>query len=384
MTEEVEVDIETGADTPAEEAPAADAPAPEAGVQATVQEVPEPEPVKLVIATVTKPSRESLVGLGVVDRPGLLGKTVPVINTIKEGSLCAGSDLEVGMHLYSINGVACKGRDDATAMLKVCEGSITIKAGPPGLIWATVVKESADQKVGLHMERHKNSRRVIVGSVKGLFAETELKDGMTIVQINEQDIEGRPMSEVLAMVTEAEGKITVMAQAPQDLSEKILGHPPPEGLGGGQWGSTSYVGAQTGAFAIISLITVVGWAIILLLLPSDWMDVYMVDGKLYTPSGEFFKSATKHNFEVRKSEHCTEKVKGVWGTTTYLGPKTWSCAIMATPTFFIGTVFILLLLPMDERDVYLANGNLYSPSGKFLKTATNRNFTLRKSQHLQH
>ena len=142
------------------------------------------------------------------------------------------------------------------------------------------------------------------------------------------------------------------------------------------------MGPQTGAFAIAAIITIVGWIPILLLLPSDEIDVYRVGGKLYTSNGEFYKSATKHNFEVRKSEHMTEKVDGTWGTTTYIGPKTWSLAIISIPTI-IGFFLVLLFFPIDERDVYLANGNLYSAEGFFLKTASKHNFSLRKSQHLQ-
>jgi hypothetical protein len=209
----------------------------EVGAMPTIQMPPMPN---LVTVTVTKSTREAMAGLGVVDKPGSYGKTVPVISSIKEGSLCAGTPLAVGMHLYSINGVPCKGRDDATAMMKVSEGSITIKAGPPGLVWATVAKPSVDAKVGLHMERHKSSQKIVVTSVKGLFATTELKDGMTILQINDVDVSTKPMSEVLAMVSEAEGKISILAQAPQDLTMvKFMSHPPPEGLADGVWGTTT-------------------------------------------------------------------------------------------------------------------------------------------------
>lgn len=237
---------------------------------------------KLVTVTIHKSSRDALVGLGVVDRPGNYGTTVPVINSIKEGSLCAGTALEEGMHLYRINGVTCKGKEDSTAMMKVSEGSIVIVAGPPGLVWATVVKPEKATKVGLHMERYKTSHKVVVGSVKGLFAATPLKEGMTILQINEQDISAMAMNEILDLVAEAEGKLTVLAQAPLDISKKPMGHPPPEGLAGGEWGSTTFVGPITAALAIAALPTVIGWIIILLFLPCDRTDVYKVNGKLYS------------------------------------------------------------------------------------------------------
>lgn len=350
----------------------------EAGTRPDVTAMP-----KLVTVTISKPNRDALVGLGVVDRPGNLGKMVPVINSIKEGSLCAGTSLEEGMHLYKINGVLAKGKDDATAMLKVSEGSISIMAGPPGLVWATISKPSKDSKVGLHMERYKSSQKVIVGSVTGLFAATPLKAGMTIFQINDTDVTPLAMNEVLDIVSEAEGKVTILAQAPQDITTaKPLGHPPPEGLAGGEWGTTTFVGPQTAALAIASIPSIIGWIIILLFAPSDQTDVYKVNGKLYTPNGEFYKTATTKNFEVRKSEHMTEKVKGMWGTTTYIGPLTWSLALCSIWTI-VGAPLVLLFLPSDERDVYLSDGKLYTPNGFFFKTATDKNFKLRKSQHLQ-
>lgn len=353
-----------------------------------------------------------MVGLGVMDKPGTYGKTVPVISTIKEGSLVAGTPLSVGMHLYSINGVPTKGRDDATAMMKVSEGSIDIVAGPPGLVFATVTKATKDAKVGLHIERYKSSQKVFVGSVKGLFAQTDLKEGMTILKINGADVTSLPMAEVLSKISDVEGKVTILAQAPFDFSKKLMGHPPPEGLAGGEWGTTSYVGSQTAGLAIAAIPTVIGWAIILLIAPSDYTDVYKVGGNLYTPNGkysmpgvvdfwsasagfpwaswlgssrranfhfvackklatistldsfftgEFFKNATSHNFEVRKSEHITEKVNGVWGTTTYVGPLTWSLAIISIFTV-IGPILILLFFPLDERDIYFDKGNLYTAS----------------------
>lgn len=340
-----------------------------------------PAMARLVTVTINKPSRDSSVGLGVVERPGNYGKMVPVINSIKEGSLCAGTALEEGMTLYRINGVTCNGKEDATAMMKVSEGSIVIVAGPPGLIWATVTKPSKETKVGLHMERYKTSHKVVVGSVKGLFAETPLKQGMTILQINEQDISTMAMNEVLDLVAECEGKLTILAQAPLDISKKVLGHPPPEGLGGGEWGSTTFIGPLTAALAIAALPTVIGWLIILLFIPCDRTDVYKCNGKLYTPNGQFYKSATARNFQIRHSEHVTEPIKGTWGTTTYVGPLTWAVTIIAAPTV-IGALLILLFLPLDERDIYFHDGKLYTPDGYFFKTATNKNFKLRKSAHL--
>ena len=80
-------------------------------------------------------------------------------------------------------------------------------------------------------------------------------------------------------------------------------HPDPPGRSGGAWGTTTYVGPLTYALALASVPSLIGWIIILLFLPLDQRDVYKVGGSLYTPDGEFYKTASEHNFEVRKSEH---------------------------------------------------------------------------------
>jgi hypothetical protein len=89
---------------------------------------------------------------------------------------------------------------------------------------------------------------------------------------------------------------------------KMTGLLPPTGCSkGGQWGTTTFVGPLTWAVAIASIPTIIGWIIILLFCPLDQRDVYKVGGKLYTADGAFYKSASEHNFEIRKSAHISNK-----------------------------------------------------------------------------
>lgn len=59
---------------------------------------------------------------------------------------------------------------------------------------------------------------------------------------------------------------------------------------------------------------------------------------------------------------------------------TWSVAIASIPTI-IGPFIILLFCPLDQREVYKMNNKLYEPNGTLYKAATERNFTIRKSEH---
>ena len=131
----------------------------------------------------------------------------------------------------------------------------------------------------------------------------------------------------------------------------------------------------------------IGWIFILLLCPCDRIDVYALNGKLYLPNGEFYKSQSSRNFEIRKSEHLQQALSlkkgntGHWGTTSYIGPLSAAIAIVAIPTI-IGAPILLLFFPMDQRDVYCCNGALYKPNGDFYKSATVHNFTITQSKHV--
>mmetsp|Transcript_36461 Transcript_36461/g.88311 ORF Transcript_36461/g.88311 Transcript_36461/m.88311 type:complete len:369 (+) Transcript_36461:108-1214(+) len=160
----------------------------------------------------------------------------------------------------------------------------------------------------------------------------------------------------------------------------------PEGLSGGTWGTTTYVGPLTFSLALAALPTIIGSIVILLFCPLDQEEVYNVDDKLYLPSGELFKAATKSNFFVRKSEHTTGTPKGMtggeWGTTTYVGPLTFSFAFVGLLSG-VGWIVILLLLPLDSEEVYKTDEKLYLPDGELYKAASSHNFYKKNSKHVQ-
>lgn len=167
--------------------------------------------------------------------------------------------------------------------------------------------------------------------------------------------------------------------------------PPPSGVAeGGIWGTTTYVGPKTFAFAIAAIPTVISPFIILLFCPLDSIDVYKLDDKLYTADGKLYKAATPHNFAIQKSEHvpsgvppgCSPNTSGAWGTTQHVGPLTWSAALVALPTI-LGSILILLFMPLDNDDVYRDGNVLYLANGTKFKAASDNNFDVRKSVHTE-
>ncbi|KAL3940034.1 MAG: hypothetical protein SGBAC_005337 [Bacillariaceae sp.] len=159
----------------------------------------------------------------------------------------------------------------------------------------------------------------------------------------------------------------------------------PEGLDGGTWGTTTYVGPLTLSLALAALPTVVGSIIVLLFCPVDQEEVYSLNDKLYLPSGKLFKAASKKNFFVRKSEHTTGTPKGMadgeWGTTTYVGPLTYALALVSVLSV-VGWIVILVVLPLDSEEVYKMDDKLYLPDGELYKAASSQNFTKKNSKHV--
>jgi hypothetical protein len=167
-------------------------------------------------------------------------------------------------------------------------------------------------------------------------------------------------------------------------SDHVTDGTPPGKVGGGAWGTTQYVGSLTWAMAIAAIPTIVGPFIILLFMPLDNRDIYKDGETLYKANGEWFKTASSHNFDIRRSAHTDGSPKGqsdgMWGTTTYVGPMTWAATIAAIPTV-LGAIIILLFCPLDQEEVYKIDGKLYLPSGKLYKASTSHNFAIRKSEH---
>lgn len=168
-------------------------------------------------------------------------------------------------------------------------------------------------------------------------------------------------------------------------SEHLAGGTPSGRSADGIWGTTQHVGALTWSTAIVALPTLIGPFIILLFMPLDNHDIYKDEENLYLADGSWYKTASSKNFDIRRSAHTINGAPnglsdGIWGTTTYVGPRTLSLFICALPTV-IGAIIILMFFPVDRSEVYNVDGRLYLPNGTVYKNATSSNFYIRKSEH---
>ena len=145
-------------------------------------------------AVIDKPDSTSELGITIGEKTLLDGRQIPVIVDIASGGLCANTELEVGMRLLSVDGIGCRGVDDATAMLQEAKGGaeVTILASPSWHIaFATVTKATKDTKVGLVLRRKENGMVVIKHlAPDGLFTQTGvLKEGMRVCTINGSNVD---------------------------------------------------------------------------------------------------------------------------------------------------------------------------------------------------
>ena len=199
----------------------------------------------LVTVHATKPNQQTKVGIGVEGRPLGNGTTGPVISSIRPNGLLAHTSLEVGMRVLSINGVSCRDQHDTVDMLRMAQGTLSIMAGPLRMVAATVTKATVDTKVGLGMRKQ---RGVVVVSglpAGGLFAETALKEGMRVLQVNGELVDNLQLDEVLSIIASSEGAVTVLAEdvTTGAATATALENVPPPGVpAGGHWGTGDFVG----------------------------------------------------------------------------------------------------------------------------------------------
>ena len=187
---------------------------------------------KVVKVVINKPDPQSIVGLSFGDKAlttkGADGKTatiqVPVISKVDPEGLCAGTFLEVGQRILSINGIACRGKDDAYAMLRMGVGELTILAGPRTWVAATVTKASKDTKVGFSIIKKEDDDKVVVVSKvnpDGLFAKTNLKVGMIIHSVlDHEEVGNLHLDDIKALLADAVGSVTVLAEEPAPPKEE--------------------------------------------------------------------------------------------------------------------------------------------------------------------
>jgi hypothetical protein len=177
----------------------------------------------LEVVTIQKASKDTKVGLGIIDwycKDN--GKTIPVISSIAEDSLVANTALKPQMRMLTLNGICCRGQKDTIAMLRNMEGSIVIVAGSIDMVAVTVVitnSNSDDSPLGINMQQDIDGK-LVVSELSGLFAETDLEVGMTLVQVNGVRVEQMQPAHVRAFLDQGQGTVLVIARK----QRKYRGH----------------------------------------------------------------------------------------------------------------------------------------------------------------
>eukprot|EP00797_Seminavis_robusta_P009903 Sro171_g075800.2 n/a (1950) ;mRNA; f:61061-66910 len=174
-------------------------------------------PGTIITATMTKENSDAKVGIGLGSFKG-----ATVITNLKDGTLAAATDLEVGMVVRTINNVECSEIEvsEAAKLLKETEGMVTIVAEAPSagsgpsfdsLLTATFEKQKED-KVGLTVAN--KASKIYVSKIKpdGMVAASGLAVGMELLSINNAIVAGMSSAEVAQVLAESEGTLTLLAR----------------------------------------------------------------------------------------------------------------------------------------------------------------------------
>ena len=171
-------------------------------------------------------------------------------------------------------------------------------------IVAIATKESKEQTCGIGLtNQHPGKGPALITSIAedGLFAGSALVIGMEVKTINNQPV--ATSSEAIAMLKEAEGQVTLVADVATPTEEKQVNPTgsgsvdAPPGVGaGGQWGKNNYVGEKTKAAACVGCLCFCLPGLCVLMCPMDERDAYKHEGKVYDASGQVIGSAQDTKF----------------------------------------------------------------------------------------
>ena len=168
------------------------------------------EKVGLITVVGLKEAPESKIGIGLKDMSGMV-----IVSSIAEDSVFKDSALKVGHKVLSINKMSVDGMSkyDAIKLFKTAESTITIMAEDVGLVGATVMKPSADTKVGIGIKE--KGGELYISSIydSGLFTTSDLREDMKLVSLNRKSVRGMNKVEAIQMIKDADGELSVIAQA---------------------------------------------------------------------------------------------------------------------------------------------------------------------------
>lgn len=153
-------------------------------------------------------------------RNGSLASQSVLISRLSPEGLFADTELEVGMHVLTINNCPVVSTQQAAALVRSAKGLVTILAirslgsetrHPDNLIVETAIKETADSKIGVYFS-NKALGTVCISRIRAdsVFNKTRLAPGMRVISINNSTVTS--LEQALVLVSRTPQLVTILAK----------------------------------------------------------------------------------------------------------------------------------------------------------------------------
>jgi C-terminal processing protease CtpA/Prc len=165
--------------------------------------------IGLTSVIIHRADQSTKVGIGLKEIDGNI-----IISSLSKEGLFHGTAIKPGQRLVSVGKTDVEGmnKNEAIALFKKAIGSVTVVTDDIGLVAVSVHKDTPTTKLGIGLNTV-NGVMVFSGiSADGLFANTELKEGMRLVSVNNALVEGMTKAEAIDLFKKASGDIFVLAE----------------------------------------------------------------------------------------------------------------------------------------------------------------------------
>lgn len=162
-----------------------------------------------------------------IDLRSIPGWEAVYVHAIEKSSCFAGTYLRKGMRVTFINHHYCGDLPTALQLLEEpCQTiSLTILRDKTSLAVASVLQSHSNANVGLGLGIDNTTGKVSIASLDGLFAGSDLRVGMSVLQINNKRCKRLALAEAKGILFEAtttEGPLTVLADSNPEIEADDL------------------------------------------------------------------------------------------------------------------------------------------------------------------
>jgi len=256
------------------------------------------------------------------------------------------------------------------------------------MITATVFKETKNVTTGLQF-METNSKLVAYSIIDGgLFSSTDLRVGMEILSINDESMEGKSVMYASTKVVSLQGEVRIKAQQPttsiptavpssvtavtatitNDDAERNQATLQPVVTAALISGSDDFVDSpnvesfEQLAQPLVNSAEVLPSANVVLQAPSEIQTAELV-GEL--PAPQQIQGLLRQVLEPPQEHPPPPGVPdgGVWGSSTYYGPKTICLGVMGCALAFVGGIGCIPRSGCDVMRAYALNNMVYDENG---------------------